>query len=365
MSESNSNPFYQKLADEFRSEIYHSGARAGDRFYSVRKLIAKTGRSLPTVRRALDILMQEGLLESRHGSGIYITSKVGVPSGTGPRKVVVVLQEFAKVEEPWFMGRLAVGMLGASQEHGCVLSFYQKTARDTRRPKEFVAHVFALNPSAVIQLHSRGSAEEHALVGELVRRGLPRLTTMRPLEGAGLVREDDSAFGSLAAARFLAAGHHEIGAILGNSPDDYYDSKWDGLQRAAQILGMSCPDTNRFVLTEDVRQNAVPALRRFLAARPALGGVVALDSIITQPLIEAVGTGNKQRPLAILHNLLDADPIPVLPNGGSVALIAPPLEKLGEALVLRALAQIDRSIPAAGDPLVPSYTHGDSMVAPG
>jgi GntR family transcriptional regulator len=65
---------YQSIADELRSRLAESGA--GTLLPSEAELSAEFGVSRVTIRRALDILRDAGLVESRQGFGWYVA---GVP----------------------------------------------------------------------------------------------------------------------------------------------------------------------------------------------------------------------------------------------------------------------------------------------
>ena len=70
------DPYYLTIANQLREQLMAGTFKPGQRFYSIRGLIKETKRSLPTVRSALGLLIKDGLLEARQGSGYYVTSKV-------------------------------------------------------------------------------------------------------------------------------------------------------------------------------------------------------------------------------------------------------------------------------------------------
>jgi len=70
-----SDPRYLEIANKLRGLLMDGHFRPGQRFPSIRHLIRETKRSLPTVRSALECLVDEGLLEARLGSGFYVTKK--------------------------------------------------------------------------------------------------------------------------------------------------------------------------------------------------------------------------------------------------------------------------------------------------
>jgi DNA-binding transcriptional regulator YhcF (GntR family) len=67
---------YDLLADVLRKKA--AVLPAGSKLPSVRHLMHRYGYSLPTVNAAIRKLEQEGLVEARHGSGIYVNPQKDV-----------------------------------------------------------------------------------------------------------------------------------------------------------------------------------------------------------------------------------------------------------------------------------------------
>ena len=67
-------PIYQRLADALRSDVTEGRLRPGDRVASENELVGKYQMAAGTVRKALDVLVTEGLLERFHGRGTFVRS---------------------------------------------------------------------------------------------------------------------------------------------------------------------------------------------------------------------------------------------------------------------------------------------------
>ncbi len=65
-------PLYQRLADELRQEIHSGQWRPGDRAPSETWLSERYGMAAGTVRQAIAMLVDEGLLERFRGRGTYV-----------------------------------------------------------------------------------------------------------------------------------------------------------------------------------------------------------------------------------------------------------------------------------------------------
>ena len=72
----NEPPLYQQLADNIRSKIASGEYKVGDKIMSERKMAEIYDLNRLTVRKALDVLIQEGSLSAIRGSGTYVKAIV-------------------------------------------------------------------------------------------------------------------------------------------------------------------------------------------------------------------------------------------------------------------------------------------------
>jgi GntR family transcriptional regulator len=77
-SHSNS-PIYMQLAQTLRQQIIDGKILTGEALPSERDLCALMGASRVTVRRAIELLIAEGMLSRRQGSGTYVTPRIQAP----------------------------------------------------------------------------------------------------------------------------------------------------------------------------------------------------------------------------------------------------------------------------------------------
>lgn len=66
---------YKKLAKKLRIQINSAGYQIGDHLPSEKKLAEQYHVSRMTIRKAIDLLVEAGLLKRKHGSGTYIKDK--------------------------------------------------------------------------------------------------------------------------------------------------------------------------------------------------------------------------------------------------------------------------------------------------
>ena len=75
MEKAQGKPKYYKLMETLRNDIYSGRIKAGDKLPSENELSAKYGISRHTVRKAISLLENDGLIIAEHGRGTYVSDK--------------------------------------------------------------------------------------------------------------------------------------------------------------------------------------------------------------------------------------------------------------------------------------------------
>lgn len=78
-SEHSNSPIYMQLAHRLRLQIEDGDFKAGEALPSERDLCTIMGASRVTVRKAIELLIEDGLLSRRQGSGTYVTPRIQAP----------------------------------------------------------------------------------------------------------------------------------------------------------------------------------------------------------------------------------------------------------------------------------------------
>lgn len=73
------SPIYMQLAQSLRRQIVEGRLVAGEALPSERDLCTLMGASRVTVRKAIELLIEERLLSRRQGSGTYVTPRIQAP----------------------------------------------------------------------------------------------------------------------------------------------------------------------------------------------------------------------------------------------------------------------------------------------
>lgn len=73
-----STPLYIQIANNLRRQIAEGRIATGEALPSERSLCESTGASRITIRKAVDQLIEEGLLFRKHGSGTFVSKRIEV-----------------------------------------------------------------------------------------------------------------------------------------------------------------------------------------------------------------------------------------------------------------------------------------------
>jgi GntR family transcriptional regulator len=79
LDKSDSTPLYRQLANNLRIHIERGGIEPGRALPSERDLSLMTGMSRVTVRKGVEMLIEEGLLFRKHGSGTFVAPRIEAP----------------------------------------------------------------------------------------------------------------------------------------------------------------------------------------------------------------------------------------------------------------------------------------------
>src|SRR5204863_5886418 len=107
---------------------------------------------------------------------------------------LTVIPSYLVPDEPWFTGKINLGMIEAANVDHAVVSFYKRQAPGNLgkdRAKVDLERILAMKPDGIAWLHS--ITDDTSILADLKGRGIPVITTMRRLPDVDLplVREDD------------------------------------------------------------------------------------------------------------------------------------------------------------------------------
>lgn len=196
----------RRLAEELRRGIAELRWPAG-KLPTETELAREQGVSLNTVRRAVDLLVQDGLVYRRQGSGMYIAS-----IGTGPLIGVAV------PSMTYYYPRIIMGIERELSRHGAKM-LLRSTEWDSRLEAEAIDSLVDTGVAGLIVVPglddpaSLDALEDVDVPIVLVERGLELPATQHEFVGS------NHAAGARAAVKHLQAlGHIRIGHLERTSP---------------------------------------------------------------------------------------------------------------------------------------------------
>jgi len=173
----------------------------GGKLPTEQQLAREQGVSLNTVRRAVDLLVQDGLVYRRQGSGMYIAS-----SDTGPLIGVAV------PSMTYYFPRIIVGIERELAKQGAQM-LLRSTEWDSAEELQAINSLVGAGAAGLILATDRPSLEDLDVPVVLVERGLEDPNTLHEFVGS------NHAAGARAALKHLRSlGHTRIGYLERVSP---------------------------------------------------------------------------------------------------------------------------------------------------
>lgn len=264
---------YQLLAQTLRQELLRKGPHSY-KLPTEQELSDRYNLSRQTVRHALALLTQEGLIERRQGSGSFSTGR----GANTPRQIAVVA---TFLDDYIFPTILHDAQAVFSREGYSTLVFATENEVGTERS---ILQQLLTQPVAGILVEGCKTALPNPnlqLYQQLLGSGTPMLFlhgACAELKTVPCISDDNYAGGYLLARHLLAKGHREIAGIF-KSDDLQGPQRYHGCVSAIRDAGLTLHDRNFLWFdTQDrlemVSLNDISLLRRFLDVR--LDGATAV-----------------------------------------------------------------------------------------
>lgn len=204
---------YEQIVSWIRQQIEQGALAQGDRIPSENEMMERFQVSRQTVRRAMGVLTEEGVVEGRRGSGTYVS--VNTRRYTGKEVRIEVMLTFV---DTYIFPSMVRGIESVLSREGCTL---QIGVTDNAVEKERMLLKELLRTKSV-----------DGVIAETVKSALPNpnLELYRELERMGIpvlfvnsfyreldiphVSLDDRRAGYLAARHLAECGHTRIGGIF-------------------------------------------------------------------------------------------------------------------------------------------------------
>ncbi|HEV7298354.1 MAG TPA: substrate-binding domain-containing protein [Tepidisphaeraceae bacterium] len=308
---------FEVLRKQLREYILNGKAVPGELFLSDHELVRRTGLSRNTVRKSLDLLVREGLLERRQGTGTFVGPRIVNPAarlGTGKGRSDDGDMGSAPAARD---GAAAVGPVEGLVRLALLLG-YPAGPRWSWYSFEVIQ---GLEQSAVaerlsIDLLGCGLGIEHVrrrleqirpdvlaclsphqewamLVAEAKAMGIPVLLTGSRLAGMGIptIREDGVGGAKLAVQRLVGLGHQRIAFIQDMVPAPWAFERYRGYVEAMTEAGLDPDEDLCLWINQEERKTDDGRLARFLRRRRPTAVVVGSASLLRVLTLAVVEVG--------------------------------------------------------------------------
>ncbi|MBQ9662990.1 MAG: GntR family transcriptional regulator [Oscillospiraceae bacterium] len=279
---------YLNLAAELRQlcvQLHRQGER---KFPSEPELCRQTGYSRETVRRALALLEQEGLLTRERGSGTYLADALAGRSG---RIAVVVC-----CEGDYLYPQLLRDIESVCRPRGFRTEAYF-TENRTEREREILTGLLADPPAGILMEGAKTAlpSPNLDLLTRLGKLGIPLVWLHAPHgvpSGSPCVQDDNAGGGRLLTRYLLDKGHREIAGLF-KYDDRQGPERYEGCVTELAQAGLSPADAHvRWYGTEErdaILKGRLDWLHRFVhTGLGSCSAVVCYNDEIAYPLIQCL-----------------------------------------------------------------------------
>jgi GntR family transcriptional regulator of arabinose operon len=242
---------YETLYHCLKNEILNGNFQYGDKIPTENDLAAKFSLSRFTVRRAIDILANEGFLEKRHGSGTYVKA-------TNPNRdragIIGIITTYL---DDYIFPSIIRGIESVLTLHGFSLNLgitENKLGKETACLRVMLSQ----NIDGLI-IEGTKSALINPNIGLLETfraRGIPVVFINGNYSDydSSYILMDDEMSGQMVAQYLIDNGHRKIGGIF-KSDDIQGHRRYRGMEKAMQLSGISVEENSLlWYTTENLEQ---------------------------------------------------------------------------------------------------------------
>ena len=266
-------PLYLQLADEIRNEIKSNKIKPGDKLMSEMVKHYQIGRL--TVREALSVLVNEGVLEKQHGKGTFCIDGI---SGEKRSKFDLLLD----MSDVYFIPFYLKSICDVFENENCDIVI-NDTKNDNRTICTLLSNIINQGSDGVIvqpcTFAAETSAEIEDVFSGLVRSGIPYIMIDGVYENVvqSYVVLDEKRVGAIAGDFFTERGHKNLCMIHNNK---YKDSK-------VRMQGFQEKLDNQIALI-DIEGNVEEELEHLISDRPDVTGILCYNDLAAKKCIDTL-----------------------------------------------------------------------------
>ncbi len=270
-------PKYMVLVKWIKNKIETDELKYGEKLYSENELSSMFGISRQTVRQAINILVQEKYVESRQGSGTYITYNTTVKHE--PNMVIGVVTTYVGA---YIFPNIIRGIetVLTQNNYSMQLAFTHNKVQNENRVLRSMLEKGV--DGIIIEPTQSGLPNPNiGLYEEIQRQRIPVLfiNSFYPNSKIPHVAMDDHASGFLATDYLIKAGHKRIAGIF-KSDDNQGHLRYAGYMEALLKAGAEIRDENvLWYSTEDISDLPTDSKRILRRLKDCTGLVCYNDEV--------------------------------------------------------------------------------------
>ena len=296
-----SQPLYLEVYEKLREAIHAGTYGVGDRLPAEAELTKQLGVSAITLKRAMDLLRDDGYITRRPRLGTVVVSETATnpAQGRGPAPLIgCVLTDF----DDTFGTRVLAGLLDSSSTAANLV--IKRSLGNGEAEGDLVRALVADGVQGLI-LEPSSSQYVPPAVLELITQSFPVAILDRVFDGVPVssVCSDNVSAGRQAADVLFASGYDHIGLVSASSTVSTVQDRLDGVVDAHATRHVPFDPAYQF---REVRSTVpgsgvapdddIAELEKFLATHPDLNGLVATEYNIAVLLREAAQRAGRSVP---------------------------------------------------------------------
>lgn len=300
---------YERLLDDIRS-----GRRAvGTRLPPEAELLEEHQVSAITLKRALDLLRDQGYIDRRPRRGTFVISDVGTGTA-GSSSPVPVIGAIVTNFDDTFGSRIIGAMLDADAGAHVIL---KRSLGDQAVEERLIRELVDSGVKGLI-LEPSSSAYVPPAILELIMRQYPVVILDRVFDGVPVssVVSDNVTAARDATAHLIGLGHQQLGLITSTSRVSTAEDRREGFLHAHAAAHIPYSIENEYRQVESTvpgshtrAEEDVERLRAFVRERPSLTGFVATEyniALLLRSALELEGRPVPDRASIIAFDQPDA-----------------------------------------------------------
>lgn len=296
MALGNSGHKYTIVADEIRNAINSGKIAPGSRLETEEALSVRFGVSRQTVRHAISILADEGLIIRRQGSGTYVLDEKDVRRRR--TKTIGVVTTYIS---EYILPSMIRGIEEVTSKRG--YSFHIRSTGNRMDNEKDVLNDFLQNPVDGLIVEGSKTAFPNPnlnLYRKIIQSGTPIVFLSGYYHALGdciYVVTDDYGGGKQACELLIARGHRRIGGIF-KADDNQGHDRFAGFIDAARAAGIELHDNNLLWFTTETRNMLFEGdnAKKMLDSLEGCSAVICYNDQIAAPLLAELLRAGKRVP---------------------------------------------------------------------